>query len=145
MSEPLHHCVALSHLVIGGDLSSLETAKCRQCWSGQVLHCELGSMVPGGNANPDYGVPSAPSPSPRSNHLTCCLGASPAGAVCAEVKCRSSFVLQFKELKEQGAGRDIYLTSHHALPPPTSPARAQGHITPATEGQEELCRPWNLN
>lgn len=72
-----------------------------------------------------------------------CLGANPAGApLCAEVKCRRNFVLQFKELKEQGVGRDIYLTSHHALPPPT---HAQGHITPDAGGQEELCRPWNLN
>lgn len=49
------------------------------------------------------------------------LGANPAGApLCAEVKCRSNFVLQFKELKEQGVGGGIYLTSHGALPPPTA-------------------------
>lgn len=49
------------------------------------------------------------------------LGANPAGApLCAEVKCRSNFVLQFKELKEQGVGGGIYLTNHGALPPPTA-------------------------
>lgn len=50
-----------------------------------------------------------------------CLGSNPAGApLCVEVKCRSNFILQFKELKEQGVGRGIYLTSHHALHPPTA-------------------------
>lgn len=67
------------------------------------------------------GCPLPPPLPPEATISLDCLGANPAGApLSAEVKCRSNFVLQFKELKEQGVSRGIYLTSHHALPPPTA-------------------------
>lgn len=36
------------------------------------------------------------------------------------VKCRSNFVLQFKELKKQAVRRGICLTGHHTRSPPTA-------------------------
>lgn len=64
------------------------------------------------------------SPSPLRPEATISLdhlGANTAGApLSAVVKCRSNFVLQFKELKKQGVGRGVCLTSHHTLPPPTA-------------------------
>lgn len=90
------------------------------------------------------GCPLPPPLHPEAAISLDCLGANSAGALLsAKMKCRSNFVLQFKELKEQGVGRGIL--SDQASCTSHSPARAQGHITPAAGGWEEPCRAWNLN
>lgn len=72
------------------------------------------------------------------------LGANTARApLSAVVKCRSNFVLQFKELKKQGVGRGICLTSHHTFPPPTAllVSRAILHRLHEANGNLQILQP----
>lgn len=92
--------------------------KRRQGWKGHALHRTVGTVGLGDNADPNYRVSSAPSPSPRSNYFTWEPTLQERLVV---VKHRNNFALRFKELKKQGAGRGIRLTGCHMLPLPTAP------------------------